>query len=158
MIALDQLPLADAAYDREFLDIWIQDFGACTLSASDDVGIFDALSHRAMTPEELAEQLCLDAPAVQAVCCALVAMGALLKDHQGFELSSSARLFWVGASPCYRGREFDRHRHWEQHERIVETLRLGWSPLLDTDEAFTSAWRRGSVSSTSAENFTRVMH
>src|SRR5690606_34957370 len=33
-----------------------------------------------------------------------------------------------------------------------------WSPLLDTDEAFTSAWRRGSVSSTSAENFTRVMH
>jgi hypothetical protein len=158
MIALDEVPLADEDHDRAFMDVWIQDFGACALSAADQLRIFDAVADGSRTPRQLAQSLRLDQAAVTALCRALVAMDSLSPDADGFELTSSARLFWLRRSPCYRGREFDRHRDWEQHQRIVETLESGWAPLLDTDESFTDAWRRGEVSEESADSFTRVMH
>ena len=158
MIALEHVPLADEAHDRAFMDLWIQDFGACALSAADEVGIFDALAEGGQTPRALAGSLRLDEEAVTATCRALVAMEALTANAAAFELTPYARSFWVRRSPAYRGREFHRHREWEQHERIVDTLETGWSPLLDSEESFTDAWRRGDVSEESAENFTRVMH
>ena len=158
MIALDEVPLADEEHDRAHMDLWISDFGACALSAADVLGLFNALVDGGRTAETLAGQLRLDARAVHATCRALVAMGVLSSDRDTFELTPPARLFWVETSPTYRGREFHRHRGWEQHERIVETLRAGWAPLLDTEASFTDAWRRGEVSVESAQNFTRVMH
>jgi hypothetical protein len=158
MIALERLPLPDEADDRAFLDVWIQDFGACALSAADEVGLFGALGERERTAADLAASLMLDVGALVATCRALVTMGALLATDAGFVLSSSGRLFWWKESPCYRGREFYQHWDWDQHQRIVEALRVGWSPLLDTEEPFSEAWARGDVSQESAQNFTRVMH
>jgi hypothetical protein len=158
MIALQHLPLAAEAHDRAFMDVWIHDFGACALSAADEVGLFDALSTGELTADALAASLTLDVATVVATCRALVAMGALLATDTGFVLSDSGRLFWWHESPCYRGREFHRHWDWDPHRRIVEALQVGWSPLLDTEEPFSDAWARGEVSEESAQNFTRVMH
>ena len=158
MIDLEQLPLADEAHDRMFMDLWIQDFGACTLSAADEVSLFVALADGARTPAELADLLRLEQRPLWAVCRALVAMQALTTDGQSFALTPFARSFWVKRTPLYRGREFDRHRFWEQHERIVATLESGWAPIDDDDKSFTEAWRDGNLSEESAGNFTRVMH
>jgi hypothetical protein len=158
MIALEQLSVPEEVHDRAFLDTWIQDFGACALSAADEVGLFGALGDSELTAEALAALLQLDATALLATCRALVAMGALVATDTGFRLSASAGLFWWKESPCYRGREFHRHWDWDQHRRIVEALHAGWAPLLDTEESFSEAWARGQVSEESAQNFTRVMH
>lgn len=158
MIALERLPLPDEADDRAFMDVWIQDFGACALSAADEVGLFGALGEAELTATALAASLTLDVGALVATCRALVAMGALLATDTGFVLSNSGRSFWWKESPCYRGREFHPHWDWDQHHRIVRALRVGWAPLLDTEESFSEAWARGEVSQESARNFTRVMH
>ena len=158
MIALERVPLPDEAHDRAFLDVWIQDFGACALSAADEVGLFGALAEGELTAPALAARLTLDVAALVATCRALVAMGALLATDTGFVLSDSGRALWWKESPCYRGREFHQHWDWDQHQRIVEALRVGWAPLLDTEEPFSEAWARGDVSQESAQNFTRVMH
>ena len=158
MIALETIPLADALHDRAFMDLWIQDYGACALSAADEVGLFAALAGGERSAAALAQSLKLDAPALLATCQALVALGALVATPAGFELSGSGRLFWWPGSPCYRGREFHRHWEWEQHQRIVEALRAGWAPLRDCDEPLSEAWAHGNVSPQYAENFTRVMH
>lgn len=158
MLDFTEFPLAPEQNDREFMDVWIQDFGACALAAADTLGIFDALESKGLGASRLAGHLALDSNAVQATCRALVAMGALSCRGGQFSLTDSSRIFWTHESPCYRGREFDRHRYWEQYERIVNTLRAGWAPLLDDEQSFSEGWRQGTVTSESAENFTRVMH
>ncbi|NRA34920.1 MAG: hypothetical protein HRU17_16455 [Polyangiaceae bacterium] len=158
MIDLREIELVDEDFDRQFMDEWIHDFGACALSAADQLGLFDAFEGDTLSPTQLSQQLKLDEIALRATCRALVAMGAMRCRGDSFALSDFGEKLWVSTSPAYRGREFDRHRGWEQHERIVETLRKGWAPLLDTTEAFSEGWRRGDVSADSAETFTRVMH
>jgi hypothetical protein len=158
MIALDQLPLADEVHDQAFLDFWIQDFGACTLSAADEVGIFVALAQSGQTAPQIADLLRLDPESTQAVCRALVSLHALTVHDDVFELTPFSRAFWIKRTPTYRGREFDRHRDWEQHQRIVDTLESKWAPLHAGDESFTASWRKGTLSADSAIAFTRVMH
>ena len=158
MIDLREIELVDEDFDRQFMDEWIHDFGACALSAADQLGLFDAFEGDTLSPTQLSQQLKLDEIALRATCRALVAMGAMRCRGDSFALSDFGEKLWVSTSPAYRGREFDRHRGWEQHERIVETLRKGWAPLLATTEAFSEGWRRGDVSADSAETFTRVMH
>lgn len=158
-IRIRDLPLPDASLDRAFFDLWIHDFGACALSAADEVGVFVALAQNAHTLQELADLLRLQNEPLQALCHALVALDALSLQGQSFTLTPFARAFWVKRSPLYRGREFDRHRAWEQHQRIVDALDNGWSPLPDDDtQSFSDGWRNGTISKDSADAFTRVMH
>jgi acetylserotonin N-methyltransferase len=158
MIDLHQLPVADEAHDRAFLDLWIQDFGACAFSAADEVGLFVALVEGGRTAEQIAEVLRLEPDAVLAVCRALVALHGLTVCGGTFELTDFARAFWVKRTPAYRGREFDRHRDWEQHQRIVDTLEGRWAPIDDGERSFTAGWRDGDLDAGAAVRFTRVMH
>lgn len=158
MIALDQIVLASEEDDRRFMDQWIADYGTCALSAADEMGIYEALVGGGLSSRDLAVALSLDEAGVRSVCRALVAMGVLLGSGDSFELGERAHAFWLRSSPSYRGHEFDRFWHWDQHERIAQTLKNGWAPLLDADESFSHGWKRGEVSAESARNFTRVMH
>ncbi len=158
MLALDKLPVADEAHDRAFLDLWIQDFGACAFSAADEVGLFVALVEGGRTAEQIAEVLRLEPDAVLAVCRALVGLRGLTVRGGTFELTDFTRAFWVKRTPAYRGREFDRHRDWEQHQRIVDTLEGRWAPIDDGERSFTAGWREGDLDAAAAARFTRVMH
>jgi len=138
--------------------MWIQDFVACAFSAADEVGIFALLAKGQRTATDIADALRLDSDSVLAVCRALAGLGGLTTHNNTFALTSFTRSCWVKQTPTYRGREFDRHRDWPQHKRIVETLELGWSPIDDGDIPFADGWLDGSVDPESASCFTRVMH
>lgn len=158
MIALEKLDIVDEAHDRALLDLWIHDFGACVFSAADEVGIFVALAQGPQTAAQLADRLRLEPSALLAVCRALVSLQGLVESNDTFDLSAFSQAVWVKQTPCYRGREFDRHRDWEQHQRIVDTLEGRWAPIDDGQRPFSEGWRDGDVDPQAAYRFTRVMH
>ena len=94
------LPTSD---DRQMWDLWLSGFYQGTIVAADDAGIFNALSERPATIDELAQRLDFDLRATGIVLRLLAALGLLLRREGRYQLADTARVYLVKSSPFYWG-------------------------------------------------------
>lgn len=155
MIDLTQIHVPD---DSNVLDLWVESFGLACITAADELGIFDCLNNSSLSIEEMSDQLKLGHRALDAICKVLVSYNFLHLQELKLSLTELANTYWVSSSPLYRGTEFYKRRQTNEHSRVVQTAKEGWSPISDNNVSFTEMWEAGKLTLEAAQRFTQIMN
>jgi precorrin-6B methylase 2 len=92
--------------------------------------VFSVLDHRTRTAGEIAERIGADAKALTLLLNALVALGLLRLEGDGYVNSAAAREHLVKHSPQYIGHLLLLHdAEWNNWGRLEEAVRTGQSPV-----------------------------
>jgi len=133
--AVEEAPVAPAAAasaDQVFQ--MMTGFAATqVLLATDELGIFEALTNGPATAGELAGKLAINADTLERLLVAAGTFGLLVKEGNRFGLSAMAEQHLVKSSPAYMGGLFQHIRH---------DLYPLWGHLAATVREGGPAWRR----------------
>lgn len=92
--------------------------------------LFSAIDAKPKTAVELAQRIGADAPTLELLLNALVAIGILTKDGERFGNTSVAQTHLVKTSPKYIGHLLILHdAEWSNWSKLEETIRTGRSPV-----------------------------
>lgn len=143
--------------DRVMWDIWESMFRLPLVTVADEVGIFGALGEKALTTEELAQKLDVDARVLGIHLAALASMGLIDKGGGKWSASPEARR-WLHpeAEGYWGGFLFGFRERTKMHEQLLETLRTGKRPANAT--AGGPEWERGHMSDETARRIAAFMH
>jgi SAM-dependent methyltransferase len=91
-----------------------------------ELGVIEALSHRALRAEELAREIGCETRATMLLGNALTAMGLLQKEDGRYKLTEGSRRYLLESSPEYLGGmiSFDASL-WEVWGRLADSIRSG---------------------------------
>ena len=143
--------------DRVIWDMWESQFRLPACTVADELGIFRALSDAALTTDQLAGGLGVDAHALSILLAALASSELLEKREGKWRALPPARTwlhpdgegYWGGFLVGYRERN-------PLHKQLLEAMRTGTRP-----ESFNSGapeWERGEMSAEAAERIAWFMH
>ena len=143
--------------DRVIWDMWESQFRLPACTVADELGIFRALSDAALTTDQLAGGLGLDAHALGILLAALASSELIEKREGKWRALPPARTwlhpdgegYWGGFLLGYRERN-------PLHKQLLEAMRTGKRP-----ESFNSGapeWERGEMSAEAAERIAWFMH
>ncbi len=147
-----EAPVVD---DRLLWTLWLSPTWLPSVTAADELGLFDCLAEKkAATAEELAAALELAPRAIRALLGLLTSLGLLKQCAGSFALTESARAYLVSSSPFYWGPALVPHKVVPMsHTQILEALRRD-KPGASTDAA--AMWK--APDSNVLRMFTAVMH
>jgi len=150
--------------DSAIWDIWLSQFPLPVVNVNAEVGTFKALSDAALTTDELANQLQVDARALTMHLAALCSMRLVEKRLGKWRATHLARTWLHPEAQGYWG-HFTMQIDFNEtlRSRLLESLRTGKRPG-DVGEGsgdITSRpaeWERGSMSQEAAEGIAKFMH
>jgi acetylserotonin N-methyltransferase len=145
-------------------DIWLSQFRLPVVNVNVEVGTFKALSDAALTADELATLLGVDARALVMHLAALCSMGLVEKRLGKWRATHLARTWLHPNGEGFWG-HFTRQIDFNEtlRTRLLESLRTGKRPG-DVGEdsgditARPAEWERGSMSQEAAEGIANFMH
>ena len=129
MNALPTSALPPTNDDREIWDIWLSQFRLPVVNVNAEVGTFRALSDEALTADELAAQLGVDARALAMHLAALCSMGLAEKRLGKWRATHLARI-WLHPDGAGFWGHFTRQIDFNEtlRARLLESLRTGKRP------------------------------
>ena len=143
--------------DTAIWDSWLSQFRLPILTTNLEVGTFKALSDQALTTEELAEKLGVDARALAMHLAALSADGYVEKRLGKWRATALART-WLHPEATGNWSHFlnsiDRNEH--LRSRLLESLRSGQRPGNPNERPVN--WEAGTMPRDVAENICKFMH
>jgi 3-hydroxy-5-methyl-1-naphthoate 3-O-methyltransferase len=149
--------------DSAIWDIWLSQFRLPIINVNCQVGTFAALGDAALTTEQLARQLGVDARALAMHLAALNALGMVEKRLGTWRATHLARTWLHPQGTGYWG-DFCRRIDFNTllQERLLESLKTGKRPG-DPEDGIGSAarpaeWERGSMTQEAAEGIASFMH
>jgi hypothetical protein len=135
--------------DLAMWDLHFSAYVVPVLTASIELGIFDALAKEAASAEQLAERCSFNCRAMRVMLPYLSSLG-LLAQHQGqYHLAEVARNYLVTSSPTYWGPVLAISREpMVTHQKVLEAARApestsAWD-VIEQDKA-SSAWSLGAL-------------
>jgi len=144
--------------DTAIWDSWLSQFRLPILTTNLEVGTFKALSDEALTTEELAQRLGVDARALTMHLAALCADGYVEKRLGRWRATALTRT-WLHPEGTGNWTHFlnsiDRNEH--LRSRLLESLRTGKRPDSGTDQR-PAGWEQGTMAPEVAENICKFMH
>jgi hypothetical protein len=143
--------------DRVIWDGWLSQFRLPILNVNCQAGTFKALAEAALTTEELAARLEVDARALAMHLAALSAMGFVAKADGQWRATDAARTWLHPEAEGYWGHflgAIDRNEH--LRDRLAESLRTGRRP--GEVDARPAGWEQGTMTQEVAEGIARFMH
>lgn len=155
-MALGALP--PSIDDRVMWDIWESVFKLPLVTVHDEAGTFGALSDEALTTEELATKLGLDARALGMHLAALAGMELVDRRAGKWSASPEARR-WLhpDGKGYWGGFLFGFRERTKLHAQLLETLKTGTRPG-NLAAAGSAEWERGHMSDEAAQRIARFMH
>jgi acetylserotonin N-methyltransferase len=143
--------------DRIIWDTWLARYHWPVLTAADDVGTFVALSASALTTEELATQIRVDARALGIHLGLLAALGFVEKRDGRWRATAATRIWLHPDGEGYYGPVIHRYRESELlHKELVATLRTGEKS--GTQPSAAEEWERGEMPAEMARAITAFMN
>ena len=150
--------------DTAIWDIWLAQFRLPVVNVNAEVGTFKALSDAALTVNELAAQLGVDARALAMHLAALCSMGLVEKRLGKWRATHLARTWLHPDGEGYWG-YFTKQIDFNEtlRARLLESLRTGKRPGpsgADSGDVTSRPveWERGSMSQEAAEGIANFMH
>ncbi|MEY2855580.1 MAG: Multifunctional cyclase-dehydratase-3-O-methyl transferase TcmN [Pseudomonadota bacterium] len=150
--------------DSAIWDIWLSQFRLPVINVNVEVGTFKALGDAALTVEELAAQLGVDARALVMHLAALCSMGLVEKRLGKWRATHLARTWLHPDGAGYWG-HFTKQIDFNEtlRNRLLESLRTGKRPGdVGADSGDITArpaeWERGTMSQEVAEGIANFMH
>lgn len=156
-------PLQPTRDDAPIWDIWLSQFRLPIVDVNCKVGTFAALTEAALTTDELAAQLGVDARALAMHLAALCAMELVEKRLGKWRTTHLARTWLHPQGAGYWGSFYERiNLNTLLHDRLMESLRTGRRPG-DPEEGIGGAarpaeWERGTMSQEAAHGIATFMH
>lgn len=147
----------DIPEDNIICDLFMQQVVLACVTSADEAGIFTSLADDAKSIGSLADCIDSSPESVSAVTRVLAANGFLIENNGQFKLTPAAKTYLVKDSSFYRGFQFKSSQNF-WHDKILNTLRAGWSPIGADGNSFSSMWENGSLSQEAADRFTGMMH
>jgi acetylserotonin N-methyltransferase len=149
--------------DSAIWDIWLSQFRLPVVNVNAEVGTFKALGDAALTVEELATTLGVDARALAMNLAALCSMGLVEKRLGKWRATHLARTWLHPDAQGYWGHFTQRIDFNEPvRTRLLEALRTGKRPEpIDAPGDITSRpaeWERGTMSQEAAHDIAVFMH
>ncbi len=143
--------------DNKVCDLFMASVAKACVTVADEVGIFSSFSDNGNTTESIARSLNANEEAIDCIIRVLTAYGYLNFSNDLYFLEDFVKAYFVRSSPIYRGFQFSsRKEFW--HEKILGTIKEGWSPIGADGKPFTAMWEEGTLSQQAAERFTGMMH
>ncbi len=150
-------PLPPTSDDRVIWDMWEAQFRLPVMTAADELGVFRALGDAALTTDQLAGSLGLDARALAILLAALASSGLIEKREGKWAALPPARTwlhpeaegYWGGFVSSFRERT-------PLHAQLVEAMRTGKRP--STSRTGAPEWERGEMSAEAATSIASFMH
>ncbi|MEO8308410.1 MAG: methyltransferase [Pseudomonadota bacterium] len=149
--------------DSAIWDIWLSQFRLPIINVNAEVGTFKALADAALTADELAKQLGVDARALAMHLAALCSMGLVEKRLGKWRATHLART-WLHPEGAGFWGHFTKQIDLNEilRTRLLESLRTGRRPgdvgssgdITDRP----AEWERGSMSQEAAEGIANFMH
>jgi len=143
--------------DRLIWDTWLAQYRLPIVTAADEAGTFAALAARAMTTQELAAHLDVNARALGIHLALLAATGFVERRDQRWRATAQTRTWLVPEAEGYCGPLLHGYRQSQPlHAQLLATLRTG-----DKAEGHASAaeeWERGEMSADLAQRITAYMN
>jgi 3-hydroxy-5-methyl-1-naphthoate 3-O-methyltransferase len=150
--------------DSAIWDIWLSQFRLPVVNVNVEVGTFKALGDEALTADELAAQLGVDARALTMHLAALCAMGLVEKRLGKWRATHLARTWLHPDGQGFWG-HFTSQIDFNQtlRARLLESLRTGKRPGRSgadsgDDTSRPAEWERGTMSQQAAEGIANFMH
>lgn len=137
---------------------WFDLYELGCISAADELGLFDTLLEGPKTAKQMSIDLSTDLEITIRICKILVSRFFLVSENNSFRLTEESLAYWTKHSPLYRGPSFQSRRTGAVHKRIVLAAKNGWSPHIDGSQSLGEQWLNGTVSDSSASDFTASMH
>ena len=150
-------PLPPTADDRQIWDMWLAQYRLPALTAADEVGLFRALGDAALTTEELAAAISVDAHALSIHLAALASSGLLEKRLGKWLAKPEARIWLHPQAEGYWGSFFLRFRETNPiHAQLLHTLKTGHRPNERPRGA--AEWEKGAMTQDIAHQIATMMH
>jgi SAM-dependent methyltransferase len=116
-------------FGNEILDIVFTPWAAHALFAANRLKIFDRLSEKAMTVDELAAETAAKPQFLKALLDACVAMGLLQREETGFMTSRLAQIYLVPGSAYYLGDIIEVvAAEMESWQHLYDAMKMGDRP------------------------------
>lgn len=132
--------------DTAIWDVWLSQFRLPIVNLAIETGVFRALSEQALTTDELAGELGVDARALAMHLAALCPMGFVEKRLSKWRATALARTWLHPEAKGFWGgflRSIDNNEH--LNSRLAESLRTGKRPEETTNER-PAGWEQGTMS------------
>jgi 3-hydroxy-5-methyl-1-naphthoate 3-O-methyltransferase len=150
--------------DSAIWDIWLSQFRLPVVNVNVEVGTFKALSDEALTADELAARLGVDARALAMHLAALCSMGLVEKRLGKWRATHLART-WLHPHGAGFWGNFTRQIDLNEtlRARLLESLHTGKRPGASgahsgASNARPAEWERGTMSQKAAERIAKFMH
>ena len=146
--------------DTLLWDAWLSRAWLPTVTAADELGVFDSLAVAPADSDELATRLNLQPRAVHIVLPMLASLGLLVTREGRFDLSETARTYLIHDSPFYWGHLFVFSRETDLwHRRLKIALTQPPAPPPGPDGPLpVHQWESGSLGLERARRIGRAMH
>ncbi len=143
--------------DAAIWELWLSQYRLPTVTSADEAGVFAAICDQALTADQIAAQISVDARALTIHLGLLAAMGFVEKRDNKWRATALSRTWLIPDSEGYYGPAIHGFRETNPlHERILETLRTG-----DAAGGHMSAveeWERGDLPPEMATRITAYMN
>ena len=136
--------------DRVVWDVWLSMWWMPSVTAADELGVFDALDARPSTAPELARALSLTARGTAALLGLLASLGFLSAHEERYALTAVARDYLVTRSRFYWGGVLTREAARSSLHAIVKRAVAGTA-------APSAAWEGGVLTAAQARQVARFM-
>lgn len=143
--------------DRLIWDIWLSTHHLPVVNVADEVGTFVALSDAALTTDELAAQLGLNARALAIHLGVLAALGLVERRELRWRATAETRRWLHRDATGYWGALLGRYREsLPLHAQLLETLRTG--DRAKNHGSMAPEWERGELPLEVAKAVSAFMH
>jgi 3-hydroxy-5-methyl-1-naphthoate 3-O-methyltransferase len=143
--------------DRELWDTWLSIFRLPVVTVADQIGTFLALSERALTTEDLAAHLKVNARALKIHLGFLAALGFVERRESRWSATALTRTWLHPRGEGYYAPAFYGLRQWQpMHGELMETLKTGSAPR--GHQPAMAEWERGDSLPGVAPTFTGYMN
>jgi len=150
-------PLPPTQDDRAIWDIWQSQFTLPAVTCADELGVFEALGDKALTTDELAAALELDARALGLLLAALAPLGMVEQRGQRWAATPPARTWLHPQAAGYWGPFLYRFRETiPLHAVLMAAMRTGKRP--ETRFTGVAEWERGTMDQAIARRIADFMH
>jgi len=147
--------------DSAIWDIWLSQFRMPVASVAIEVGLFEAISGEALSTEDLAAAIAVDARALSMFLAALCPMGLVEKRLGKWRSTHLARAWLHKDGKAYWGEFFGQMDFNERlHALLVDALKSGKRPENERDDitARPAEWERGTMTQEVAQHIAGYMH
>jgi len=150
-------PLPPTQDDRAIWDIWQSQYTLPAVTCADELGVFGAVGDTALTTDELAAQLAVDARALGLLLASLASLGLVEKRAERWSATPAARTWLHPQAAGYWGPFLYRFRETiPLHEVLMAVMRTGKRP--ETRYTGVAEWERGTMDQAVARRIADFMH